>query len=253
MIHIHELIAQCGNKQLQDTLCAAVKFDIGEYSELNQLSDLSSLTFFELPYELCAFQIKLNDLNAHAIILANDHNDGQITFCLYLGIKKSWISFPIWLVVDKPSKENNMQYCFSFGEMETGKQLFINKYGQNDLNLIPTDIRPFIFILTEMAAAIEVFSCSNIETIEHKPSEALNKSRIKKKKIPFFSYHTLHIKNTVSKTDKTSSTTTHASPRLHLRRGHIRRLTNGSRIWVTQCLVGDKSKGFVGKDYRISA
>lgn len=48
-------------------------------------------------------------------------------------------------------------------------------------------------------------------------------------------------------------TGTHASPRLHLRRGHIRRLASGETVWVQPCVVGDKSKGMLTKDYRIVA
>lgn len=46
---------------------------------------------------------------------------------------------------------------------------------------------------------------------------------------------------------------THASPRLHLRRGHARRLPSGATVWVQPCVVGDKSKGMVTKDYRVTA
>lgn len=48
----------------------------------------------------------------------------------------------------------------------------------------------------------------------------------------------------------------HESPRLHWRRGHSRILHRGSefekRIYVERCLVGDPSKGFIRKDYRLT-
>jgi hypothetical protein len=45
---------------------------------------------------------------------------------------------------------------------------------------------------------------------------------------------------------------THASPRLHDRRGHWRTMKkSGKRVWVRDCKVGDASKGVVFKDYRV--
>jgi hypothetical protein len=43
-----------------------------------------------------------------------------------------------------------------------------------------------------------------------------------------------------------------SSPRLHLRRGHIRKLPNGTQVWIQPALVGDKTKGLVTKDYRLN-
>ena len=44
---------------------------------------------------------------------------------------------------------------------------------------------------------------------------------------------------------------THASPRWHIRRGHWRTLSNGQRVFVRECAVGDQARGGVIKDYRI--
>ncbi len=44
---------------------------------------------------------------------------------------------------------------------------------------------------------------------------------------------------------------THASPRLHDRRGHLRRLASGKNVWVKSCKVGDASKGAIFHDYAI--
>ena len=44
----------------------------------------------------------------------------------------------------------------------------------------------------------------------------------------------------------------HASPALHWRRGHYRRLRNGSIVAVSACLVGDPKNGVVEKIYHSS-
>ena len=43
----------------------------------------------------------------------------------------------------------------------------------------------------------------------------------------------------------------HGSPRLHVRRAHIRKLSTGSLTFVRQCFVGDPSKGLVEKHYKV--
>lgn len=45
---------------------------------------------------------------------------------------------------------------------------------------------------------------------------------------------------------------THASPRLHDRRGHWRNMRNGKRVWIKQCKVGDPSRGSVFHDYQFN-
>jgi hypothetical protein len=44
---------------------------------------------------------------------------------------------------------------------------------------------------------------------------------------------------------------THASPRQHDRRGHMRRLPGGRQVWVKPCRVGDAALGTVFHDYEV--
>jgi hypothetical protein len=46
---------------------------------------------------------------------------------------------------------------------------------------------------------------------------------------------------------------THASPRWHVRRGHWRTLSDGQRVFVRECEVGDIARGGVIKDYRVTS
>jgi len=72
-----------------------------------------------------------------------------------------------------------------------------------------------------------------------------------KGKPPLFDWHTVKIEP--SKPKSAHQGGTHATPRLHDRRGHIRRLPNGKTCWVKPCKVGDASKGVVFKDYEVRA
>ena len=64
-----------------------------------------------------------------------------------------------------------------------------------------------------------------------------------------FDWHTVTIEPQAPKAESKGGT--HATPRLHDRRGHWRTYPSGKRGWVRDCKVGDASKGAVFKDYRI--
>lgn len=108
--------------------------------------------------------------------------------------------------------------------------------------------------LRAVANLLCTLSCSNtcIEDSSDKPSKVKNDLRIQKKKLPFFEFKILTI-DSGKKTNRESGFNggTHASPRVHLRRGHIRRLST-KNVWVNACVVGDKDKGLIEKEYVVS-
>lgn len=96
-----------------------------------------------------------------------------------------------------------------------------------------------------------VMACSNVRTRDHKPDAALNKKRAKAGKVPLVSYKTLEIVVPNTRYEGGGSGGgTHASPRVHLRRGHIRKIADGRTVWVQACVVGSKH-GMVLKDYKL--
>jgi hypothetical protein len=76
-----------------------------------------------------------------------------------------------------------------------------------------------------------------------------NRRKIAEGKPPSYVWNTVVIDGRTIKCEHRGGT--HASPRLHDRRGHLRRLPNGKNCWVKPCKVGDASKGVVFKDYQI--
>jgi hypothetical protein len=96
---------------------------------------------------------------------------------------------------------------------------------------------------------LNVLSCRNVHTeksLPKKTSMAMNAG--KKNAVPFDAYHYLVI-DTPKKSESSGVGGSHASPREHLRRGHIRRLADGRRIWVNATVVSAGSGGVVAKDY----
>lgn len=78
----------------------------------------------------------------------------------------------------------------------------------------------------------------------------INSKRAAKGKGPvLFDWHTVTIGPRPD--PQVSKGGTHASPRMHDRRGHWRTIASGKRVWVKECKVGDASKGVVFKDYKI--
>lgn len=96
---------------------------------------------------------------------------------------------------------------------------------------------------------IEALSCRNVR------AKKIEQPRLRKaglsKGREFFDYHVLTIDGAHGESQTLGGS--HASPRFHLRRGHIRRHPTAGNVWVNACTVGDRSIGSVAKDYRIAA
>jgi hypothetical protein len=96
-----------------------------------------------------------------------------------------------------------------------------------------------------------VLACSNVRAVDVPAPEALNKKRARSGKLPIKSHKVLHLVLPSSHNNRDALGGSHRSPRVHLRRGHIRRLENGLTVWVSACVVGSKH-GIVTKDYAVS-
>ncbi|MCD7098296.1 hypothetical protein [Stenotrophomonas sp. MMGLT7] len=97
-----------------------------------------------------------------------------------------------------------------------------------------------------------VLNCANVQAATVDPPEALNRHRVRAGKQPFFSYRVLELTVRGAADAADGAGGQHASPRAHLRRGHIRRV--GDRvIWVRAALVNaDSATGRVEKTYQIA-
>ena len=83
----------------------------------------------------------------------------------------------------------------------------------------------------------------------------LNKKRAKKDRVPMFEYKVLDIVADIMAAQPSESKPhqggTHASPRMHKRRGHVRRLRSGRTTWVRNMIVGKPTAGAVEKEYSV--
>lgn len=76
-----------------------------------------------------------------------------------------------------------------------------------------------------------------------------NISRAKRGLRPLYEWTTVLIEPVKPKAEYKGGT--HASPRLHDRRGHMRKTKTGKQIWVKSCKVGNANKGTIFHDYKI--
>ena len=84
-----------------------------------------------------------------------------------------------------------------------------------------------------------------------KTNSLTNARRAAKGKQPLiYDWHTVAIEPPKQKSPHQGGT--HASPRLHERRGHWRITRSGKRVWVRDCMVGNAALGTVFKDYKLS-
>ena len=78
-----------------------------------------------------------------------------------------------------------------------------------------------------------------------------NRRKIAQGKKPTYEWRTVVIEPSQPRQEPQGGT--HASPRLHDRRGHLRRLRSGKNVWVRPCKVGDAARGVVFHDYKVVA
>lgn len=80
-----------------------------------------------------------------------------------------------------------------------------------------------------------------------------NKRKIAQGKTPTYDWRTVVIEPQKPRPITVERGGSHASPRLHDRRGHLRRLRSGKNVWVRPCKVGNAALGTVFHDYEVRA
>ena len=224
----------------------AVGFDFGDialipYKERINLAEFAEEIILSgvvvTPYPLCSYSFKVGDVHVVCLLSLSDSGGA---FIVYSGYPEG----PEALNVG----------CFRFArDAPAGKLLvglaeatsFANgrEMGASELSdRIAASTLSHCFMLSALLMAKGV----HIE-LEGAP-EKLNAKRIKKGKPPISDIRVVTIRiggkhYHVSGHEKD----THASPRLHWRRGHLRRLPSGEIIAVSPCLVGAANHGDLPK------
>lgn len=212
--------------EAQDAVC----FDVGDVEGLRNLKPIPEL--FKTPYLVTWMQARLKD--GILGILASQTEEKQWNIALFN--KRSGV---VWQMVNILKV-----YIDELGDI---KRENILSCSRKNADLAFDYSFEAINVFGRFLVAL---NCKNVERQEHPAPKFLNSKRIEKKKQPLFSYWTLHLSNDQSVKNE-NRYGTHSSPRLHLRRGHVRQYAPGKYTWVDSCIVGNKEKGIVFKDYSL--
>lgn len=200
----------------------AICFDAGDAFTVSQLKPVAELT--RLPFPACWIEFKTKTRMIGALCVEASEGDRGIWVHPVAKCKDGWF---------------------------TGSICFIDV---SDLTYMTPDENPeeewHTSCLKLVSSFLSAVNCTNVKRVESKPPAALNKARIRRGKQPLFSTWTLSISIPRERRDSVALGGSHASPRVHLRRGHPREYRPGLWTWVQPCAVGAKENGMIHKDYK---
>lgn len=198
-------------------------FDIGEMSNDVTTIDGSDPIASRLAFPQCAFAY--TEDGDPGVLLMTQHNETSIHVSGLASHRGQWFEVrPITIIYDAAAGYSGE------GKGVTSEQLRVA--------LVNVAYCARLLDQGASAFAIDAQRCH------------INTCRAKKGKGPLkFTWHTVTIAPRPDPNEQKGGT--HASPRLHDRRGHWRNYASGKKGWVKECKVGSPSKGIVFKDYKI--
>jgi len=223
--------------------------DIDDIHDLKTPFDLSELLV--LPFNSMLINVKTPDFfkgyetfeQMQAVKYMPEYDvfpyDGyKFTFSIaFLNANYEWVHVSMYNFYINGDKFKFFEIPFSHDE----------KRWNDDRNL---STLPSLECVTPLAELCFLLSRPEVDHVEHKISESVNTKRIKKGKRPLFSYHVLTVDSNNSRT--VNETTVKGSlKRSHLRRGHVRHLSDGRKVNIKPSKVKGGLDGFVDKDYLV--
>lgn len=213
----------------------AICFDVGESTELDGLRRIPGL--FKLPYRTCWFEVTI----------AKEERVREVGLVGVLAVQSDDDSIDLWFF-DRGEARGSL-WCF-FGKGTGLHEVQSPQAGSVALNggywPGPDGL---VDVAQNLWMYLSALNCINVERVEERPDAKLQAARARKGRLPLFSTWTLALDLNRGASDAAAGGGTHASPRLHLRRGHARCIASGQHVWVSAHVVGSKQSGLVTKDY----
>lgn len=224
-------------------LCAASeKFllpDGGTLLDDDELRALDPAEELRLPYKLLALEYKTERSHAvseffgsRRILFVREHDDA---------LRVSPVDFQAADGQWRPRGTFALPLTGFKRPTEQGLDLVVITHGA-DIGL------KYLHEAKTVLAFLNALACSNVRSVRS-PCKKAGKV---KAALQFDSYHVLTIDVPGRPGEPGGIGDSHRSPREHLRRGHIRRLADGRRIWVNATVVAaGRGAGVVKKDYAL--
>lgn len=110
---------------------------------------------------------------------------------------------------------------------------------------------PAIKSVTRYIAVASAGLLAGEQPIFHRPTgHSSNAKRVRKGKAPLYEWTTVQLERKTPELPAAPKGGTHASPRLHQRRGHWVTSKLGKKFWRRESVVGDPEKGMIFHDYK---
>jgi hypothetical protein len=234
----------------------AQKFYVGDVCVLEgiRLGIASAKEYPRLPFPMCVFEFQDEDprgVSRPFFLLTEELGDSQP------GIDRvrihSFVPYPM------PKNEDDLWIHNGWIEIDRATNTYDAWANKNTLKFLAAgegfkQLADSASLETSMRSSAEwlwsfltVLNCSNVHSVEVDAPVALNIKRLGKGRPPLYSYKTLVLTQRQKRISETPYGS-HASPRIHLRRGHIKRRASGN-FWWQPCVVGSRERGIVVKDY----
>lgn len=205
-------------------------FDISG-ADLSTGIKIDNLTTHRPPFEkslvLWAGQTKSHERYEMMMLVAGNDPEEGIVLDLSKGEPGKYTTFPLMVYAIEGDQ-------IKYGPVEEGADL-------------PRDVAEIM--LATMSKWLETMDAGCESYRPEVKNTFTNRRKIAEGKMPTYDWRTVMIGPKNARRESQGGT--HASPRLHDRRGHIRRLSTGKNVWVKACKVGDASKGVIFHDYAI--
>lgn len=165
----------------------------------------------------------------------------------FAGFKNlSWTPVPTQIILDSNwTNAKDMRAFF----LPTDRELLFEHKDPEYVDFILNSSASYCISVLEF---LEALTCKNVKQSIHQEVRKNNDKWVRLGKLPMYETKVLTIDTTEKEYIGSSggSGRSHASPRQHLRRGHIRQLESGN-IWVNSCVVGSAENGRLDKSYKV--
>ena len=213
---------------LESLLPNAMHFWCGKIEQLAEVKHIKGLS--RLPFPVCYFEAEDATAQYRIGILAweDDLTDDDECTGGLIALRKQKGQ---WIIL-------------------AGLKWFDNIAGRAEMRGGDRDVAKIVNAARSLVARfLCALNCCNVKQVPHPASEALSAKRAANGRCPLFRFHTLEVEVPRATTPQTNASGgTHASPAVHLRRGHPRQFAPGRWTWVQPHVVG-RGPGIVHKDY----